>query len=122
MASFQFTFSPQWHKDGVKANRKDVSTPKAQSSTEEEAHQPLQAASARVSRASPPWGRRDWSDRHPVDLGQDTQPERLTGPTLFQASAIHTFVDPRDSLTKREAELLKRTASLNEPQAECSRV
>lgn len=78
---------------------------------EEETHQPLQAASTRVSRASPPWGRRDWSDRHPVDLGQDTA--RKTGPVLFQASATHTFLNPWDSLSKQEAELLKRTASLN---------
>lgn len=67
----------------------------------------------KVSRASPPWGRRGWSDRHPEDLGQDTQqqqqqpPEGLTGPVLSQASATHTFLNPRDSLRKREAELLK---------------
>lgn len=82
---------------------RNVSTPKAQISTEEETHHPLQAASKRVSRASPPWGKRDWSDRHPVHLGQDTQPEGLSGPMLSQASAKHTFLDPQDSLSKRKA-------------------
>lgn len=85
-----------------------VSTPKAQSSTEEEIHQhPAQGQSGKSS-----LGKEGWSDRHPVDLGQDTkqqqqQPEGLTGPVLSQASATHTFLNPRDSLRKREAELLK---------------
>lgn len=94
---------------GRRPTGRNVSTPKAQSSTEEEIHQrPAQGQSGKSS-----LGKEGWSDRHPVDLGQDTQqqqqqpPEGLTGPVLSQASATHTFLNPRDSLRKREAELLK---------------
>lgn len=115
MAPFQVTsvtkaIGPR-HKKGAKAIRKkcfNTQGPKLQRRKNSSAF-----ASTQCMRQPGRPPRRNCREGHPMGSGQDTQLERLAGPTFSRVSATHTFMNPQDSLSTRRQNGSSCPASLN---------